>query len=356
MRRLIVLDWAAPALLASAVIAAARSDDAWLLVSLAVVVLLGLVAVNLVAPFLLWKRHGARSLIVPISLLAAASLSGAVAAYGSRLAVAGTPLSPDSFMRGARQAEMERLASQLLSGGPDDRVRASLRRYGFRVTRVDSLRRVVTLGYYGLRTWHEYIYAANGLPAPHSTRPVLSVGDIVNWGEVLRIAEQAAPETRRARGSVAFEPALAVPYFQRALGDTFLTALRLRPRPGKLSREEKLRVVAALNRQVAVESRLVEDAEIRYEGDPPTLHIGTYEISRGFWVSSLLKALLDRGSLNRAADGRHLAAKSGLSGAEQHEVEWLQLGLMNFIYGNLLETSDYAYDRRLMDRWYFRRS
>jgi hypothetical protein len=79
-------------------------------------------------------------------------------------------------------------------------------------------------------------------------------------------------------------------------------------------------------------------------------------ISSGLWVSALLKSLLASGVVDRATDGRHLTLKPGLSKEQENTVEWLHIGIINFVYGDLVEVSDYVYDRQLKPHWYYRRS
>jgi hypothetical protein len=359
LKNLILLNVIAPALVAAGLIAAARFDEVgFLLFLFSVVMLLGLSIVNLFAPILLWEREGPRSLVPVAVFVAAVSACGVVSGVGSRLVLAGTPSAPDTFLRGSTRTHLEALANELLDGGQSDRVEAGLRKYGFIRTSIDTVRRVVTLKYYRMRIWTEYLYAANGLPAAYSTEPRLTQDDFVNWGELRSIAEQAAPETKRAAGSIVFEPSIAVPYIRQTLGDSLMRELRLRPPPRRITREEKALVIAALNWQCLAASRLIEDEQITYEGNPPMLHIGATTISRGFWVSALLERELKTGVLARAPDGRHLTltVRSGLSERARHAVEWLHVGLMNFIYGDLLEAHDYIYDRQLEGNWYFRSS
>jgi hypothetical protein len=356
VRRLVALNLAAPTVVAAAVVVASRSDQAAFLLSLVLgASLMGLTVVSLAAPPFLWKNNGPRSLLVPLSLVIAATISGAAVMYGPRLVLAGTAAFPDTFLRGTTQSELEHLSNQLLLGQSIDVLEARTKQLGFERVVVDTARRVVTLGHARFRTWYEYIYAANGLPAAYSTEPRITLSDVLNWGEVRRIADQAEPASSRPRGSIVFEPELAIGCFQRFLGDSFLRDLRSRPFPGRLTQEEKAWVLGVLGRQAAASSRLIEDPAVTYEGSPPELHLGTTSISEGFWVSSLMKTLLAEGIVERAPDGRHLMLRPRLSTEEQARVAWLHVGLMNFIYGDLLAKRDYVYDRQLREHWYFRR-
>jgi hypothetical protein len=60
-------------------------------------------------------------------------------------------------------------------------------------------------------------------------------------------------------------------------------------------------------------------------------------------------------SIQRAEDNRHLRIKKDLTELEERQVEWLHVGLMNCLYGNLLEKRDHDYRMELGDGWYFER-
>ncbi len=112
MKNLVVLNVAMPLLLVAAVIAKTRHDAEFLLWSLAfAVILLGLAVTSVVALFVLWKRHGPKALAPLLTLLVVGVLTGTAATYGSRLVLSGTPASPDTFVRGATQRELERSRS-----------------------------------------------------------------------------------------------------------------------------------------------------------------------------------------------------------------------------------------------------
>ncbi|NCC62767.1 MAG: hypothetical protein EOM12_17990 [Verrucomicrobiae bacterium] len=117
----------------------------------------------------------------------------------------------------------------------------------------------------------------------------------------------------------------------------------------------KALVLDALNQQRQLAIRLVEDPSITFEDGMLPLHLGERKISDDFWVSSLIKQLLDRGVLLHAADGRHLRIKSYPTPEETLNIEWVHVGLMNFLYGNLIQKREYAYERSLGDGWYYNR-
>ena len=65
--------------------------------------------------------------------------------------------------------------------------------------------------------------------------------------------------------------------------------------------------------------------------------------------------LLSDGVIQRANDNHHLVIKKNLNETEQREVEWLHVGLMNFLYGNLMEKRDHRYSMELGDGRSFER-
>jgi hypothetical protein len=82
------------------------------------------------------------------------------------------------------------------------------------------------------------------------------------------------------------------------------------------------------------------------------LHLGGCQVSNGFWVSSLIKKLLDKGTLLYADDGRHLKIKNDISQEESRAVEWVHVGLMRSIYGDLIDRREHRYSKSLGDGWY----
>jgi hypothetical protein len=138
-----------------------------------IVVLLGLAAVNLVAPLVLWKSYGPRSLLAPLAFPATAALCGSAVIFGPRLVLASTPSSPDTFLRSGTQTELERVSDELLSGRSRVSIEHRLHDLGFSRVEVDTVGKAVLLGHYRRRTWYEYIYVSNGLPPTQWSRPEL---------------------------------------------------------------------------------------------------------------------------------------------------------------------------------------
>jgi len=170
MNQLMVLNVAAPLALAALCILTAGSDD-FAVIALAsfTATLLILAVLNVVAPFVLWRAHGAKSLLALAVFLAAAAVSAFAELHGSRAALAHTPMHPDAFLSAATESELEQMSEQLLAGNARSSIVERLGVYGFRRVEVDTARRTVLLGHARLRRWYEYVYSPDGTP-PDSTR------------------------------------------------------------------------------------------------------------------------------------------------------------------------------------------
>jgi hypothetical protein len=233
---------------------------------------------------------------------------------------------------------------------------ATLRRHGFHRTEVkasDSL--VVFLSFPG-RVIYRYSYSARALGPPYTGPSAITEGDFSQWGELHRIAQHGLDSSDCARNRIVFEPTIVYPYLQHALGASQLSAIASRPMPDDITPSEKLAVLTALNRQRLSRGRLIEDPRITYDSvDRFGLSLGPRRFSNSFWPVRLLDTLLNAGTIYFAADHRHLRVRDTLSAEEERRVEWLHVGLMTFLYGNLLEKPDPGYDADLGGGWYFRR-
>lgn len=356
VRRLSIVNAVLPLLVAALQVAAMRdAGTAFLLFVALAVVMLGLAAVNLVAPFLFWRRHGALALLPPALFLVAASLAGVAVSVGPKWALAHTPAMPDTFLTERRQADLGSYAYWLLTEGGSDSIEARLRAEGFDRIDVDRTRRVVTLSHAYGRTWHEYFYSPSPLGAPYSTPPRLTERDVPNWGELRFIAQQIDSSTRRRGSEVSFIPELALVGIREALGDSVLRDLARRPFGQRISDAEKQRVLDAFNRQCSVSSGLIEAPMVRVGSGVRELRIDGRALPRGSWATELLTKLLEVGALGYSQDGRHLRIRRELTPIERSGVEWVQVAIMNVIYGELLEARDNEYDRQLAEHWYYRR-
>jgi hypothetical protein len=152
---------------------------------------------------------------------------------------------------------------------------------------------------------------------------------------------------------IVFSPSVVYPVLRQALGADVMDAVGADD--FRITAEHKALVLKALNDQRRASSRLIENSCITYNGGGRfPLRIGC-QISDSFWVSRLVRTLVSNGALQVAEDGRHLRIKENLTKPEERQVEWVHIGLMNFLYGNLLEKADHHYSKDLGGGWYFAR-
>ena len=236
-----------------------------------------------------------------------------------------------------------------------DGVIETLRRNGVFRTSIDDSQSIVVFGFDRTRTWVRYIYTKNEL-LPLYSRPVeLTPVDIEMWGEIIDIAKQGPDATPAERQSLVFDPRIAHPYLVAALGNDVVARIGSYASEGDITDEDKAVILDALNEQRRVASRLIEHPEIWFEEDAYTtpLHVEANSITERFWVTELIKQLLKDGTLLYAEDGRHLRIKEELSLEEERAVEWVHVGLIEFIYGNLISKDEIAYQKSLGNGWYF---
>ena len=291
-----------------------------------------------------------------------------------------TPAYPDAFMRGAVRQDLTHLANRLFGlpyrsiATPPDRptvatmspgqpiasvpteIDSALRRHGFQYTSIKASDSVAVLVSIHGRTAYRYIYSARPLGPPYTEPSALAEGDFSEWAELQRIARFGLDSSECARNHIVFEPTIVYPYLQQALGDSQLAAIASKPNPDEITPFERLAVLMALNEQRLSRSRLVEHPAITYDSASRFgLALGPRRLSHAFWSVRLLDTLLASQVIYFAADHRHLRIHDTLSDENHRRVEWLHLGLMDFLYGNLLEKPDPGYDTDLGGGWYFRR-
>jgi hypothetical protein len=291
-----------------------------------------------------------------------------------------TPAYPDVFMRGAVKEELTSVANRLFGlsygsiatppngptatimspGSPPASVPADidsvLRRHGFQHTDVKAFDSVVIFVSIQGRAAYRYTYSARSFGPPYTEPSTLSEGDFSEWVELQRIAKFGLDSNECARNRIVFEPTIVYPYLRRALGDSQLSAIASKPTPDDITPSEKLVVLTALNEERLSRNRLIEHPGITYDsGNRFGLALGPRRVSSVFWAVRLLDTLLNVGVIHLAADHRHLRIQDNLSAENERRVEWLHVGLMNFLYGNLFEKPDPGYDMDLGGGWYFRR-
>jgi hypothetical protein len=219
----------------------------------------------------------------------------------------------------------------------------------------DSLSLVVFSHFHG-RTWYYYLYSTKEL-LPLYSRPVrFSAVDIGDWHELIRIIKQGPHASAAQRRKIGFSPEIVYDYLRANLGEGVLEEIRTYTSERQITPEQRALVLSALNKQRQASSRLVEHPMITFVAPSPgraSLQLGGgCGIGNGFWVSSLIKELLDKGILLYADDGRHLKIKKDISQEESRAVEWVHVGLMNLLYGNLVYKHERNYSKSLGNGWY----
>ncbi len=336
--------------------------------------LVGLAFWNLCSVFILWGRYGFRAVYPAVCFVLAVTLSFQGSRYATRIMLAGTPCSPDSFLKGQTKLDLEKAATQILGhsfktipANPSARAQMirgypqkavppdvinTLQKYGFRDVEVDDSQSLVTFNYYHMRAWYRYTYTTDDLVPLISRPPTLTEADIEDWSELIRIAKQGDHATSEEASRIVFSPGIVYPYLQREIGQAQLTSLKGYDSEQDISVEQKQLVLAALNRQCLPSSRLVENPDITYDDADNMLHLGECRMD-DFWVVFLVKNLLSDGVLVYANDKSHLKIRENLSLSDQNRIAWLNVGLMNFLYGNLFSKAEHFNDKYLGDGWYF---
>ncbi len=339
---------------------------------------------NFAGVIVYWKRHRILSFLP----LATYGILAVVCYWGtsivSQAVLEGTPVSPHTFLHDTTRRDLEDIAGQLLgqsfktiyscrfepsgvgvlmiAGHAPNEIPpglfARIRRHGFDKVDIDDAQSMVIYSHYRLRSWYHYIYS-NSESLPLYKRPVsFSQVDIHNWDELLRIAKQGSHTAAAESQRVVFSPELVYDYLYKKLGDDVMKAIRDYESSTQITLEQKELVLAALNEQRQISSRLVEHPKIRYddtEPQKPYLRIGTLKLSNSFWETSLTKELLKQGTLVYGGDGQHLRINSNISDEEAIAIEWLHVGLMNNLYRNLISKRAHRYSIDLGGGWYFNR-
>jgi hypothetical protein len=372
MKVLITFNFVIGILFAGITVASAKWESLFLLGILPFLGFGVLALFNVVSIFLLWKQHHLRAFI-PLGTLAFSMVAAfLVASFGTGFVLRNTPARPDSFFNNQTKAELTEAAKRLVGNDfkeiilqpdkpaevrmiaghqgkeVDPKILAVLSKYGFVRADIDDRQEIVAFGYSHLRTWFDYIWAKNGLSEPDLMPSTITEVDIEDWTELIRIA-------KHSEGSGAFYPSIVYPYLNEALSSELLNQFRNSDSTNRFTDENKNAVLAALNKHRLASIALVESPPITYEATNG-LYICDSSINRGFWVTKLLGQLLSQEVLTYAPDGHHLKIKADLTEQQRLQVEWLHIGIMNFVYGNLLEKRQYPFQKKLGDNWYFNRS
>ena len=378
MQRLVFLNFATALLYMATVVALLKCESVWLMLASTglLALLAGLALWSIGSIFTLWNRYKLRSFYPAAAFVLAVTLGFLGTRYAAHLMLAGTPCSPDSFLRGQAKSDLEEAATRalghsfkMISAGPPitaEMVEAHpqqpippqtirvLEKYGFRDAQIDDAQSLVTFNYYHMRGWYSYTYTTDKSVALADQPPVITEADVEDWTELIRIAKQGSSATPDEASRIVFCPSIVYPYLQQQLGQAELDGFKSETSLQDISNEQKQLVLGALNRQWAPASNLVENPGITYDSASKMLDLGGCRFNiEGFWVVSLTNQLLKDGILLYADDGTHLRVRGNLSVSEQNKVAWLQVGMMNFLYGNLFKKSEHFNDKYLGDGWYF---
>jgi hypothetical protein len=326
---------------------------------------------NFISIFILWKKHHWRALTPLGSFALSAVLCFYATRYGTELVLRGTPSQPDSFFNDQTRSELTKIAEQLVGNGfreirvfPSEQPRiimiagherkdvpseilTTLRRYGFQMVDIDDPQQIVQFSYNPLRHWYDYTWAKNGLSEPYSMPTALTEVDVEDWKALIEIAREGDPWHKKQA-----EPGNAYFYLRNALGEEAINRIGRYRSSNEISNEEKSNVLSALNKQVLTSSALAEGLETTYTQTSGLCRCSC-SISDEFWVVALLKRLLLEGVLTQASDGQHLKIKANLTDKERIQVEWFHIGLMNFMYGNLVQKRPHPFTLDLGNNWYF---
>lgn len=326
-----------------------------------------LALVNLGAIFVLWKKYRARAFIPLGSYSIAATLFVFGTFFGTKFILRGTPCEPESFFNEQTRLELTQASQHLLAEHQRDNFSPEMvaiaQKHSLKPTFVDDCQGIVVFGYYHNRHWFEYIWATNGLTEPYSMPSTITMTDIEDWNEFKRIAKQGDTATPAERRRMVFEPTIVFSFLKDNLGAEFLDRFRNdSSSKDDFTDEDKNKILAALNKQQLASSLLIENSHITYEKwefgflTESGLCIAGEKYNSepdGFWESKLAKQLLSEGVITFAPDGRHLKVKADLTDKQRLQIEWLQVGIMNFAYGNLLDKRQYVFRKELGSHWYF---
>ncbi|MCE5341778.1 MAG: hypothetical protein LLF92_11740 [Planctomycetaceae bacterium] len=298
---------------------------------------------------------------------------------GLRLGMHNLPSYPQKYFSEQRKTELTAIAEKLLQTD-DEKIKDEAWKHRLVVRRIEKQSGIVEFGYYRSRRVSIYIFAKNGLPEDYSTSPVITEDDIRSWAELADMIK-VKDDVAKFRDQIVFDPLITYPvimkyidkpfadklasmetcdeYLMRKYGNTVLDGHGEKYQEyldfieSKFTPEEKAVVVKLLNDQSRISSKLVEDSNITSNRYGLTLWFRNATILSGFDVCLHLHKLIRDGVI--LVDNGHLHLKSSLNDKEIREVEWLQVELMDHIYGNLVHKNEYwsGSKTKLADNWYF---
>jgi hypothetical protein len=361
--------------------------DVILLSALTFLPLLVLIFVNLILIFAMWHDYKYFSFVpfaISLLFLPLIVLFGFI---GNKIGMYSNPSYPNKYFNEEREKELTAIAEELLQAKDERDVQAikeKLRNHHLFVRNINRYSNIVEFNYYRPRIMFAYIFAKDGLPEIYSATPVITEEDISSWAELVNIFNPKNSPSNYGRGEVVFVPEIAYPYLIKNLDKVFVDKVaamesyhhfimrnNIKPHldptgkrhaeylnsiAGDLSKEEKLKVIEILNRQCRISSGLVEDSNISGTFKWKFLHIpGTGGFDTRSQVGKHFKQLISDGVISFKDSEGHLQLKSNLNDQEIREIEWLQVEIMRFVYGNLIRKTEYWSNEKtkLSDNWYF---
>jgi hypothetical protein len=305
------------------------------------------------------------------------------------------PGDPNSYFNDERQDELTRIAEEILHIQDENSmelIREKLKKHHLKVKYANSKTGIVDFGFYYRRTWYSYIYSKSELPEIYSTKPVITEDDIMHWGELVSIIKTENDLSKYSRENTSFNTEIVYPFLVTNLEkglvdklsglppiedhDTFMSknkdidvteAIKKRWSDyeiviaNKLSEEDRIAIAEVLNKHCRIQSKLIEDENITWipsswrPGEKALMFCGYNSISSSFQVNKHLEQLISDGVIRVKDKAGHLEVKANLSDKEKLEIEWLQLEIMRFVYGNLVRKTTYWSNGkiRLSNNWYF---
>jgi len=359
------------------------------LLGLTYLLFLSLIFVNFISIFMMWRKHKYLSFYPLVISLFFFSLLGLSGSIGRMIGMYNKPSDPNSFFNEERKQELTGIAEELLQAQDEKSKRViekKLKSHHLMVCNVDSYANIVEFGYCRLRTWSRYIFAKDELPEMYSSKPIITKSDILDWGELATIIKTENDPSKYERDAISFMPEIIYPFLLENLDkefvdklaglpsienlDDFLAKNKAMPLMkafdkrdsehenlviSKLSKEEKLTVIEVLNKHYQISSKLIENKNISWRPSRTLEFCGYMSLSSSFQVNKHLRQLISGGVISIIDGAGHLKVKPNLSDKEKLEIEWLQVEIMNTVYGNLVAKTEYWSNEKtkLANNWYF---
>lgn len=288
--------------------------------------------------------------------------------YIGKLGFQLSPNNPHNFLTVNKQKELSVFAEELLSTNlrqiriyPDNSksietydgntsvtipklIEDKLKHYRFDVVDINSKESTVSFEYYRLRVWFYYIYSRNELEETFLMPTKINLEDIHDWNGIIRFA--------KTDNKIYFNFSSVKQLRDDFLGSTFINKLKSYNSADDLTANDRIFIVNALNKQHEVSSKLIEMPEIRLINSG--LDIGEASwYGQSFWVIKLGTQLLDDNIIKHTDKNGHMKISPNLTENEKLRIEWFNIGIMNWLYGDFLNKQPIIYRVKLSKNWYF---